>query len=244
MPNHESQGRPPAGSGTAPDHRAPGGGLRRPVAVPRWVLLTLAIGALVAIPTVAAATHVFDDVDDASVHAPGIEYVADRGITAGCTADDYCPGDELTRAQMGTFLYRASGHDPATPPSVNAAELEGRTADEVADIAGGPQSLTGSAGELAYVWADQPGAASYTPSTTYSHNPTGSGITIERDATGDYSVMFTDLDLSEGHVQVSKYGTGAGTCHVQSWGGSTVNVLCFDMDGNPADLRYTVLFVD
>jgi hypothetical protein len=62
------------------------------------------------------------------VHAPGIHYLSDTGITLGCATnpDRFCPNDGLTRAQMGSFLFRASGHDPDTPPSVNAAELDGQ----------------------------------------------------------------------------------------------------------------------
>ena len=90
---------------------------RRPV-------LFVAIVAALAVPSVALAAH-FTDVDANDVHAPGIEYLADTGITLGCATnpDRFCPNDELTRAQMGSFLYRASGNDPNTPPSINAASI-------------------------------------------------------------------------------------------------------------------------
>lgn len=91
----------------------------------RRILLVVGIVALLSIPTMALAGSVFDDVEDGSTHAPGIEYVAEAGITQGCTATEYCPGDPLTRAQMATFLFRSSGNDPDTDPSVNAAELAG-----------------------------------------------------------------------------------------------------------------------
>lgn len=90
---------------------------------PRRLVTILAAVAVLSVPVAAFATHVFDDVDDGSVHAPGIHYAEDTGITVGCDADNYCPSDTLTRAQMGTFLYRSSGNDPATPPSVNAASI-------------------------------------------------------------------------------------------------------------------------
>jgi hypothetical protein len=93
----------------------------------RRLLVILAILAGLVIPSAALASH-FVDVGANDVHAPGIEYLADTGITLGCATnpDRFCPNDELTRAQMGSFLFRASGHDPSTPPSVNAAELDGR----------------------------------------------------------------------------------------------------------------------
>ena len=106
----------------------------------RRLAVTLAILAALALPSAALAAH-FVDVGSGDVHAPGIEYLADTGITLGCATnpDRFCPKDELTRAQMGSFLYRASGNDPNTPPSVNAAELDGR----------GPSAYTTT------VWSDE-----------------------------------------------------------------------------------------
>ena len=87
--------------------------------------LVLMVLALLAVPATATATHIFGDVSDTNVHAAGIEWVKDAGVTVGCTATEYCPGDPVTRAQMGTFMYRLSGNDPATPPSVNADLVDG-----------------------------------------------------------------------------------------------------------------------
>jgi hypothetical protein len=92
----------------------------------RRLAIVLATVGLLSIATVALADHGFTDVPHDSTHEAGIDYVAAAGITQGCTADEYCPNDPLTRAQMGTFLHRSSGHDPDTPPSVNAAELDGQ----------------------------------------------------------------------------------------------------------------------
>ena len=95
---------------------------RRPRA--RRLVLLVAVVAALAVPSIALAAH-FVDVDANDVHAPGIEYLADTGITLGCATnpDRFCPNDGLTRAQMGSFLFRASGNDPNTPPSVNAASI-------------------------------------------------------------------------------------------------------------------------
>jgi hypothetical protein len=49
----------------------------------------------------------FSDVPFESVHRPSINAIADARITSGCTRDRYCPGDDVTRAQMATFLVRA-----------------------------------------------------------------------------------------------------------------------------------------
>lgn len=88
----------------------------------RTILLLLTV-ALMNVPALAVATHLVRDVHHGSTHAAGIRYLADAGITAGCTATTYCPNDNLTRAQMGSFLYRASGNAPGNAPSVNAATL-------------------------------------------------------------------------------------------------------------------------
>ena len=81
---------------------------------------------LLAIAGVAAATHRFSDVVDGSTHAPGIEWVADAGVTSGCgDGTAYCPDDAVTRAQMGTFMHRLSGNAPGIDPSVDAATVEG-----------------------------------------------------------------------------------------------------------------------
>jgi hypothetical protein len=88
----------------------------------RTILLLLTV-ALLNVPAVAVATHLFTDVADGSTHAAGIHYLAEGGITAGCTPTTYCPTDGLTRAQMGTFLHRASGNAPGTAASVNAATV-------------------------------------------------------------------------------------------------------------------------
>lgn len=89
----------------------------------RGIVITAAV-AVMAIPAVAFANH-FTDVDPGDVHAPGIDYLEATGITTGCTATRFCPTDDLTRAQMGTFLHRSSGNAPGIAPSVNAAQLEG-----------------------------------------------------------------------------------------------------------------------
>jgi len=60
-------------------------------------------------------TDFFTD-DDGHVLEGGVNRVAAAGITVGCNPPDYdefCPDEEMTRAQFGTFLVRALGI-PAT----------------------------------------------------------------------------------------------------------------------------------
>jgi hypothetical protein len=90
-----------------------------------WLVGAL-VAAVVAIPGAALATHYFADVPDNHTHAAGIEFVADVGITSGCSPTQYCPGQPVTRAQMATFLHRSSGWSPSVGPVANALLLDGQ----------------------------------------------------------------------------------------------------------------------
>ena len=52
---------------------------------------------------------VFDDVS--GIHEPNINAIALAGITVGCNAEGtlFCPGLNVTRAQMAAFIHRALG---------------------------------------------------------------------------------------------------------------------------------------
>jgi len=99
----------------------------------RIVLLLAATAIITALTTVGAvaASSQFFDVNAGDTHEDGIGFMADSGVTVGCAANAFCPDDPVTRAQMATFMYRLSGTDPNTDPSVNAATLEGLTVAEI-----------------------------------------------------------------------------------------------------------------
>ena len=99
----------------------------------RRAAMFIAVLAIAAIPAVTFAGTLFDDVDDTDTHIEGITFMHDSGVTQGCgDGTVYCPNDPVTRAQMGTFMYRLSGNDPAIQPSVNAHQLGGLTIGELA----------------------------------------------------------------------------------------------------------------
>jgi hypothetical protein len=57
--------------------------------------------------------------DNTSIFEPGINKVADARITLGCNSPantNFCPDDNVTRAQMAGFLTRALGLTPVSPP--------------------------------------------------------------------------------------------------------------------------------
>ena len=104
-----------------------------------------------------------------------------------------------------------------------------------------------SAQKSGYVWADNPTSAGYTPSATYSFNPSGGATSITRSGVGTYAVQFSGLgggSSSGGNVQVTAYGGGSETCKVVSWGSGgasfVANVRCFNSAGSSVDTRYSI----
>ena len=45
--------------------------------------------------------------DDGTAYEGAINRIAAAGITTGCGAGRFCPGRDVTRAQMAAFLHRA-----------------------------------------------------------------------------------------------------------------------------------------
>jgi len=78
----------------------------------RWLrrAVILAATAAVVAPTAVWAAH-FPDVADDHTHHDNIAWLADNGITAGCgDGTSFCPGDNVTRGQMATFMRNLAGH--------------------------------------------------------------------------------------------------------------------------------------
>jgi hypothetical protein len=104
---------------------------------------------------------------------------------------------------------------------------------------------------FAYAWADQPGAASYSPNASYAHNGAG-GVTIQRSGAGLYRVTFGGLpawgiDMSAS-VSVTAYGSSTITCSVAGLDStaesSDVDVRCWDnAAGAAADSLFSIMIV-
>lgn len=62
-----------------------------------------------------SAADAFSD-DDGSIFEGHVDALASAGITVGCAEDRFCPRDPVLRAQMASFLQRALGLTPVTPP--------------------------------------------------------------------------------------------------------------------------------
>ena len=51
----------------------------------------------------------FDDVPADATYSPAVDWLAETGITKGCTTTTYCPAGTVTRAEMAAFLWRLEG---------------------------------------------------------------------------------------------------------------------------------------
>lgn len=63
-----------------------------------------------------ASGNVFTDVAATDFAASFIEQLFLDGITGGCGNNNYCPSDQVTRAQMAVFLLRAEHGAGYSPP--------------------------------------------------------------------------------------------------------------------------------
>jgi len=103
---------------------------------------------------------------------------------------------------------------------------------------------------MAYLLADQPGAANYTPNANFNYNATGTPNSVTRNGTGDYVAHLPGLVQSGGNVQVTAVdSSGAGArCKIGANGwqsGATetfVSVACFDDHGAAADKMFSLAY--
>jgi hypothetical protein len=123
-----------------------------------------------------------------------------------------------------------------------------KDANFTASFAGGG----GAGNTIAWLWAHDPTAASYTPASTYQYNNRGGLGTVTRNGIGNYSVRFPDSfgAAAAGNVKATAYGFTSGVCKVGGWGpiaGNTaeqVNVLCFTSAGAASDELFSVVYVN
>lgn len=152
-----------------------------------------------------------------------------------------------------TAVVRDWGVDPTMRAYIDVLDTNGAPVDQPFCIhyrIGGPDDL-----RAAYLWADNPTAASYTPHGTYMWNGTRGNATITRLATGHYRVSIpglgTPVSGEYGNVQVSAqtgFSAPATLRHakVGSWvsNGSTLDVYVrtFDGAGAPVDSMYVLSY--
>lgn len=168
--------------------------------------------------------------------------------------------EEAYKLAQRLVLAAAAGNPSSIPDAVRISFLADDTDGNLANGTPHCRELAAAADSrripnpgcpsdrLAYVWAHDPAASSYTPNPQFSYNSAGGPITITRSGTGTYSIRFAGLKGPGpvgGNVQVTAYGTGNETCKLVSWGAGgpdlVVDVRCFDLGGANADAAYTAL---
>ena len=144
------------------------------------VMLLLGLGAL---PGVAQAQFcpgpgfVFIDVADTDPVCPAITWIADRGITLGCSVVNggqrlYCPTDNVVRSQMAAFLQRLG--DSLFPINCAAnSVMRWDGTDWVCALAVGPAGPAGSAGPAGATGPTGPTGAQGATGATGAAGPAG-----------------------------------------------------------------------
>ncbi|MBK7949746.1 MAG: FG-GAP repeat protein [Deltaproteobacteria bacterium] len=165
------------------------------------------------------------------VSFPGFEVIADGGnvqVSQTGTSGGYCNVVFWDSAWARVHCFNAAG--VASDQQFSVLYLKKRTSTKA----------------VLYAWANDSTSPSYTPNSLYSNNPVGGAITAQRFGPGVYGMTWngaSEIAAGGGHVQVTAYGPGNRRCKVGSWGLDSVDVLCFDAAGNPADSAYTVLYL-
>jgi len=75
-----------------------------------------------------ATADVFNDVGVGDFAAAWIEQLAADGITAGCGGGNYCPTNQVTRAEMAVFLVRSFDLVQTPPATTTLSPADGSTA--------------------------------------------------------------------------------------------------------------------
>lgn len=141
-----------------------------------------------------------------------------------------------------------------TSANVRCYDSSGSLADSqytisvIQDSISAPNLAESDAFITGYLWADDSSSASYTPDEFYSYNSTGGANTVDKNATGDYSVIMQGVNISEdSNVIVSAYGSNA-NCISNGWldllGTGIFGVLCVDPIGVSVDSLFTILVTE
>jgi len=106
----------------------------------RWARIALIVGvtALIVAPLTAVATDAFSDVPNSHTHHGDITWLKDAEVTKGCNPPantQYCPDDNVTRAQMATFMRNLAENQVVDAATAVTAE-SAATADDADTLDG------------------------------------------------------------------------------------------------------------
>jgi putative cell wall-binding protein len=180
----------------------------------------------------------------------------------------------IKRTSLGVYevhftgLGSTGGIVVATPVAVNSlCEVDGWqpvAGDEVATVrcynnAGNAadakftalfQQRATAPNAMAYVWANAPASASYTPDANFQFNSSSALNTIKRVGVGEYSVVFPGLGGAGANfkdaVMVTSFGAAANRCRMESQSitsaSASVGVLCNNKNGQRVDSSFTLIY--
>jgi hypothetical protein len=99
---------------------------------------------------------------------------------------------------------------------------------------------------VAFLYANQPTASSYTPPLEYQFNPAGGTNTIVRSSVGNYVATLPYLTQLGGTVIVTAFAITAAHCQVTDWGslssGTIVYVNCTNGAGVATDEEFSLVY--
>lgn len=102
---------------------------------------------------VVRASHIFSDVPTTAFYHNAVEWVFNRGITAGCEVGLYCPEANVTRGQMAVFLQKEG---QVLTPSVWSWTGGGSSTDFSGDpiVCAQPADVIPTYPQTARIWAN------------------------------------------------------------------------------------------
>jgi hypothetical protein len=99
---------------------------------------------------------------------------------------------------------------------------------------------------FAYVWADRPTTALYSPDVRYQYNSDGGVNNVTRTGSGRYQVQLPAIGGPGGSANVTAWGPGSATCKLVNFAGRAtdelVDVACHTAAGVPTDSKFTLTF--
>jgi hypothetical protein len=162
--------------------------------------------------------------DEASSHEAGINRLAQAGIARGCTTDEFCPNDPVTRAQMAAFLSRALDLPPV---GIDAFS------DDDGDIHEAAINALASAGITSGCDAGQP--ERFCPGDTVSRAQMAAFLSRALDLPGTSQDFFTDDDGHSLEISINRVAAAGITS------GCAANRYC---PNNPVTRGQMASFID
>jgi hypothetical protein len=188
------------------------------------LIAVLVVGTLL-VPVAVFASHSFNDVPDDHTFHDAIAWMKDNGVTVGCNPPantNYCPEDNVTRAQMAAFMRRLAENqvvDAAT--AVVAGTAHEATRSALVTVAG---TSSGTATSIATL-TDLP-AGAYVVTGTWvatAHGPGAGGRVVcnltAGASTGRAIALITNPDAGQESMASVVTGTLAA--------GDQVNLSCW-----------------